>query len=160
MTRKGDLRQLVELRAMRMRRAEEQFQRQHNRHDQAVRTLETAKAENLVHEEQRRREEQALYAGLTQAPVDNRTLERYHNTLYGLDHRAREFEARIHGAASSVSHEAQKREALSVEYRLKQKLHDRILILAERKLHDETRRADLIDEIDDEEAIRPKGRKW
>ncbi|PDT81129.1 YscO family type III secretion system apparatus protein [Sinorhizobium sp. BJ1] len=159
MTRKGDLRQLVELRAMRMRRAEEQAQRQHNRHDQTVRALEAAKAENLAHDEQRRREEQALYSNLAQGTLDHGDLERYRGALSDLDHRARELEEHIHDADRHERQEGRKREELAAEYRRKQELHDRIQILCEQKQRKATKRADLINEIEDEEAIRPKGRK-
>lgn len=159
MKKKGDLRQLVELRAMRMRRAEEQARRQHSRHDQTVRALEGAKAEGIAREEQRRREEQALYANLAQGPIDHRDLERYRGALSDLDHRARELEERIHGAERHERQEALKREELAAEYRRKQQLHDRILILAEEKQRKDTKRADLVGETENEEAIRHKDRK-
>ncbi|APG93795.1 hypothetical protein [Sinorhizobium americanum] len=159
MTRKGDLRQLVELRAMRMRRAAEQAQRQHNRHDQTVRALEAAKAENLAHEEQRRREEQTLYTNLAQGPVDHRDLERYRGALSDLSHRARELEEHSHDAKRQERQEALKREELAAEYRRKEKLHDRILIVAGEKQRKEKKRSDLATEIEDEEAIRHPGRK-
>ena len=142
-----------------MRRAEEQARRQHSRHDQTVRALEEAKAENFAREEQRRREEQALYANLAEGPVDHRDLERYRGALSDLDHRARELEERIHDAKRRERQEALKREELAAEYRRKQKLHDRILILAEERQREESKRADLVNEIEDEEAIRAKGRK-
>ncbi|MET4691473.1 type III secretion protein [Sinorhizobium fredii] len=159
MTRNGDLLQLIELRAMRMRRAEEQARRQHDRHDQTVQALEAANAESLAHEEQRRRDEQALYSNLAQGTVDHRDLERYRGALSDLDHRAREIEEHIHDAERHERQEARKREELAAEYRRKRKLHDRVLILAEEDRRKKAQRADLVSEIEDEEAIRPRGRK-
>ncbi|HLP68215.1 MAG TPA: YscO family type III secretion system apparatus protein [Rhizobium sp.] len=159
MTRKGNLRQLVELRAMRMRRADEKAQRQHNRHVQTVRALEDAKAESVVHEMQRRQEEEALYTNLAQGPVGQRDLERFRDVLLGLDHRARVLEEQIHQAKRRESQEAEKRAELAAEYRLKHRHYERIRSLAAEKQQKDEQRAGLLDEIEDEEAIRPGSRK-
>ncbi len=142
-----------------MRRADEKAQRQHNRHIQTVRALEGAKAESVAHEVQRRQEEEALYTGLAQGPVDQRDLERFRDALLGLDHRARVLEEQIHQAKRCERQEGEKRAQLAAEYRLKHRHYERIRSLAAEQQRKDEERARVLDEIEDEEAIRPRSRK-
>ncbi|PKA43861.1 type III secretion protein [Rhizobium sullae] len=159
MTRKVDLRQLVELRALRMRRAQEKAQRQLGLHQQAARAAEAARDESLSHEEERRREEDVLYAHLAQGTAGHRDLQRYRGALAAMDHRARQLEEQVRGAEKREREEAKQKQELAAEYRRNQKLHDRILFLAEENRREEARRADVLSEMEDEDIIHPKSKK-
>lgn len=159
MTRKVDLRRLVELRALRMRRAEAAAELQHGRHRQATRAVEAAKYESFTHEAERRRQEEALYSQLADGPLDQRDLENYRGALSALDHRARQLEGEIHAARESELREARRKQELAAEYRRKQKLHGRISLIAEEKRRLDAKRADVFSEVDEEDAVRPNSRK-
>ncbi|MCA1489885.1 YscO family type III secretion system apparatus protein [Sinorhizobium alkalisoli] len=159
MTGKFDLRRLVELRALRMRRAEVEAERQHSRHRQAARAVEAAKHESLAHEAGRRLQEEALYSQFVHGPLDQRDLESYRGALDALDHRARRLEEEIHAARQSELREARRKRELAAEYRVKQKLHERVSLLAEEKRRLDAKRANVLSEIDEEDAVRANNRK-
>jgi hypothetical protein len=158
-TRKIDLRRLVELRASRMRRAEIEAERQHGRHRQAARAVEAAKHESRAHEAERRLQEEALYSQLVHGPLDQHDIENYRGALDALDHRARRLEEEIHAARQNEFREARRRQELAAEYRHKQKLHERISLVAEEKRRLDAKRADILGEIEEEDAVRAKSRQ-
>jgi len=158
-TRKVDLRRLVELRALRMRRAEVAAERQHGRHRQAARAVEAAKHESLAHEAERARQEEALYSQLADGPLDQRDLENFRGALSALDYRARQLEGKVHAARESELREARRKQELAAEYRGKQKLHERISLVAEEKRRLDAKRADVFSELEEEDAVRPNSRK-
>ncbi|MGH0296268.1 type III secretion system stalk subunit SctO [Sinorhizobium meliloti] len=159
MTRKVDLRRLVELRALRMRRAEAAAELQYGRHRQATRAVEAAKHESLVHEAERRQQEEALYSQLAHDLLDQRDLENYRGALSALDDCARQLDGEIHAARESELREARRKQELAAEYRRKQKLHERISLVAEEKRRLDAKRADVFSEFDEEDALRPNSRK-
>ncbi|WP_244426703.1 type III secretion system stalk subunit SctO [Sinorhizobium sojae] len=153
------MRRLVELRAVRMRRAEVEAERQHGRHRQAARAVEAAKHESLAHEAERRLQEEALYSELNQAPLDQRDIENYRRALDALDHRARELEQEIHAARQSEMREARRSRELAAEYRGKRKLHERISLVVEEQHRLDAKRADVLSEIDEEDGAPVNNRK-
>ncbi len=149
----------VDLRALRMRRAEAAAELQYGRHRQATRAVEAAKHESLVHEAERRQQEEALYSQLAHDLLDQRDLENYRGALSALDHRARQLDGEIHAARESELREARRKQELAAEYRRKQKLHERISLVAEEKRRLDAKRADVFSEFDEEDALRPNSRK-